>query len=48
MYNNQAKHMIKILNKKEKPKISLIDGIHTLKVINSAEKSHKIKRSVII
>ncbi len=48
MYNNQTKHMVKILRKNEKPKISLTDGIHTLKVINAAEKSHKIKRSIFI
>ena len=40
--------MVKILRKNEKPKISLTDGIHTLKVINAAEKSHKIKRSIFI
>ncbi len=43
MYINQTKHIIKLIKNKTKPKISLDDGIHTLKTILLSEKISKNK-----
>ena len=46
MYENQTRHMIKIIRKIEKPKITLEDGIHTMKIIQNAKKSSNFGRKI--
>ena len=48
MYESQTKHMLEILSKKIKPKISLEDGIHTMKIISAAMKSNKLKKAILV
>jgi len=48
MYKNQTRHMIKILKNIDKPKVSLEDGIHTMKIIEAAKKSNKFGRNIKI
>ena len=48
MYLNQTKHIFDIINKKAKPKISLEDGMHTLKTILLSEKKAKLNSHIKI
>lgn len=48
MYLNQTRHIFDIINKNTKPKITLEDGIHTLKTILLSEKKAKLNRPVKI
>ena len=48
MYESQTKHMLEILSRKVKPKISLEDGIHTMKIISAAIKSNKLKKAILV
>jgi len=44
MYLNQTKHIFEIIKKNKKPKITLEDGIHTLKTILTAEKKSTLNK----
>ena len=46
MYLNQTKHIFKLIQKKTKPKVTLSDGVHTLKTILKAEKMSKLNKSI--
>ena len=48
MYINQTKHIVDLIKKKIKPKISLFDGLHTLKTIIKAEKKSKYNKPIKI
>jgi predicted dehydrogenase len=48
MYINQTKHIFKLIKSKIKPKVTLDDGIHTLKTILLAEKKSKTNKIIKI
>jgi len=48
MYINQTKHIFDIIKKNVKPRISLSDGLHTLKTILKAEAKSKLNKPIKI
>jgi len=48
MYIEEMKHFLRIIQKKEKPRVSLIEGRNTLKLALSAKKSAKINKNILL